>query len=110
MSDEKHCSGGNGAREAAGNVRDGPFRLQLSGDAVDRGGGADERQEAVFGALLSGFERRPDGIRRRRGAGYRHTLETLDQAPWRRPVDPTEGFILHEACAGGMVETAAASS
>jgi NTE family protein len=51
----------------------------------------------------------PDGIRCRREAGYRHTMETLEQAPWRAPVDPTEGFILHEACGGEMVETAAAS-
>jgi len=46
----------------------------------------------------------PDGIARRREAGYRHTMETLDEAPWRAPVDPTEGFILHEACAGEMVD------
>ena len=51
----------------------------------------------------------PDGIRQRREAGYRHTMETLDKAPWRAPVDPTEGFILHEACGGEMVHTAAAS-
>ena len=52
----------------------------------------------------------PEGIRRRREAGYRHTCETLEKAPWRAPVDPTEGFILHEACGGEMVETAAARS
>ena len=51
----------------------------------------------------------PEGIRQRRDAGYRHTIATLKQAPWRAPVDPTEGFILHEACGGHMVETAAAS-
>ena len=50
----------------------------------------------------------PDGIRQRREAGYRHTMETLEKAPWRAPVDPTEGFILHEACGGQMIETAAA--
>jgi NTE family protein len=50
----------------------------------------------------------PDSIRQRREAGYRHTAETLGMAPWRAPVDPTEGFILHEACGGEMVETAAA--
>jgi NTE family protein len=49
----------------------------------------------------------PDGIRQRREAGYRHTMATLEKAPWRGPVDPTEGFILHEACGGEMVETAA---
>jgi NTE family protein len=50
----------------------------------------------------------PDGIRQRWEAGYRHTNETLEKAPWRGDFDPTEGFILHEACAGEMVETAAA--
>jgi NTE family protein len=50
----------------------------------------------------------PDGIRQRREAGYRHTLATLKQAPWRAPVDPTEGFVLHEACGGRMIQTAAA--
>jgi NTE family protein len=48
------------------------------------------------------------GIRRRREAGYRDTIETLDKAPWRAPVDDLEGFILHEASGGRMVETAAA--
>jgi NTE family protein len=48
------------------------------------------------------------GIRRRREAGYRDTMETLDKAPWRAPVDDLEGFILHEASGGRMVETAAA--
>ncbi|MBV9931282.1 MAG: patatin-like phospholipase family protein [Alphaproteobacteria bacterium] len=51
----------------------------------------------------------PEGIARRREAGYRHTLETLEQAPWDAPSDPTEGFILHEACGGEMVETQAAA-
>ncbi|MGQ0587974.1 MAG: patatin-like phospholipase family protein [Sphingosinicella sp.] len=45
----------------------------------------------------------PDGIRQRREAGYRHTAATLEKAPWRGEVDPTEGFILHEACGGEMV-------
>ena len=48
------------------------------------------------------------GIRRRREAGYRDTMETLEKAPWRDPVDELEGFILHEAKGGQMVETAAA--
>jgi NTE family protein len=51
----------------------------------------------------------PDGIRQRREAGYRHTVATLKQAPWRAPVDPSEGFVLHETCGGQMVETAAAA-
>jgi NTE family protein len=50
----------------------------------------------------------PDGIRQRREAGYRHTMETIEQAPWRGKFDPLEGFILHEACGGEMVETPAA--
>ncbi len=50
----------------------------------------------------------PEGIRQRREAGFRHTMETLERAPWRAPVDPSEGFILHEACGGHMVETGAA--
>ncbi|MBY0519668.1 MAG: patatin-like phospholipase family protein [Sphingomonas sp.] len=48
------------------------------------------------------------GIRQRWEAGYRHTCETLEKAPWRAEVDPSEGFVLHEACAGEMIETAAA--
>jgi len=48
------------------------------------------------------------GIRRRREAGYEDTIRTLEQAPWRKPVDEIEGFILHEASGGRMVETAAA--
>jgi NTE family protein len=51
----------------------------------------------------------PDGIRQRWDAGYRHTCDTLERAPWREPADPLEGFILHEACGGAMVETAAAA-
>ncbi|WP_310473861.1 patatin-like phospholipase family protein [Sandarakinorhabdus sp.] len=49
-----------------------------------------------------------EGIRQRWEAGYRHTCETLEKAPWRDEVDPTEGFVLHEACAGKLVHTAAA--
>ena len=45
-----------------------------------------------------------EGIRQRWEAGYRHTLDTLAKAPWREPHDPMEGFILHEACGGQMVE------
>ena len=47
------------------------------------------------------------GIRRRREAGYRDTMETLDKRPWQAPFDPVEGFILHEAKGGEMVETEA---
>jgi NTE family protein len=49
------------------------------------------------------------GIRRRREAGYRDTMETLEKAPWRAPVDDIEGFVLHEASGGRMVETSAAA-
>ena len=49
------------------------------------------------------------GIRRRREAGYRDTMETLEKAPWRAPVDDLEGFVLHEARGGEMVETPAAA-
>ncbi|MFL6739686.1 MAG: patatin-like phospholipase family protein [Sphingomicrobium sp.] len=48
------------------------------------------------------------GIKRRREAGYRDTMETLEKRPWRAPVDELEGFVLHEAKGGQMVETAAA--
>ena len=48
------------------------------------------------------------GIRRRREAGYEDTVRTLEQAPWRKPADEIEGFILHEASGGRMVETPAA--
>ena len=48
------------------------------------------------------------GIRHRREAGYRDTIETLEKAPWRGPVDEIEGFVLHEASGGRMVETPAA--
>jgi NTE family protein len=47
------------------------------------------------------------GIRRRREAGFRDTMETLESAPWRNSVDDIEGFVLHEASGGRMVETSA---
>jgi len=45
----------------------------------------------------------PDGIRERWDAGYADTVRVLAQAPWTHEVDPTEGFILHEAAAGRMI-------
>jgi NTE family protein len=45
------------------------------------------------------------GIRRRREAGYEDTMRTLVKAPWRNPVDDIEGFVLHEASGGRLVET-----
>jgi NTE family protein len=49
----------------------------------------------------------PEGIRQRWAAGYHDTMVTLEQAPWRGEFDPLEGFILHEACGGELVQTAA---
>ena len=49
------------------------------------------------------------GIRRRREAGYQDTMQTLEKAPWRQPFDEIEGFILHEASGGRMVQTPAAA-
>jgi len=46
----------------------------------------------------------PSGIRQRREAGYADTMHTLEAAPWRGDFDPLEGFILHEAIGGHMVE------
>ena len=50
----------------------------------------------------------PEGIRLRREAGYRHTCETLEKAPWREPSDPLAGFVLYEAMGGEVVHTSAA--
>jgi NTE family protein len=49
-----------------------------------------------------------EGIAQRRQAGYRHTMETLEMAPWRGEFDPLEGFILHETYGGELVHTIAA--
>ena len=46
----------------------------------------------------------PSGIRGRREAGYRDTIATLEQAPWRADSDPLEGFILHEAMGGELID------
>jgi NTE family protein len=45
----------------------------------------------------------PEGIRSRWDAGYAHTTRVLAQAPWTHQFDPIEGFILHEAAAGEMI-------
>jgi NTE family protein len=50
----------------------------------------------------------PSGIRERWQAGYDHTRETLEKAPWREETDPLEGFILHEAIGGELVDVAPA--
>ncbi len=44
------------------------------------------------------------GIADRSDAGYRDTMEVLEQRPWEAPVDDMEGFVLHEAC-GGLMQT-----
>jgi NTE family protein len=45
----------------------------------------------------------PEGISSRWDAGYADTNRVLAQAPWTRQFDPVEGFILHEAAAGKMI-------
>lgn len=51
----------------------------------------------------------PNGIRLRREAGYRHTIEALEKAPWRDEIDPLDGFVLHELSGGEVIKTAAAA-
>ncbi|HEV7233736.1 MAG TPA: DUF3734 domain-containing protein, partial [Sphingorhabdus sp.] len=46
----------------------------------------------------------PSGIRDRWEAGYEHTRSTLKHAPWQGTFDPLEGFILHEAMGGELVD------
>lgn len=41
----------------------------------------------------------PGGIRSRREAGYLAARRVIALAPWRRPADPLEGLIVHEATA-----------
>ena len=48
----------------------------------------------------------PEGIRRRREAGYADTCRVLEMAPWSGRFDPVEGFILHEARPGLMMTAA----
>jgi len=45
------------------------------------------------------------GIMQRWDAGYAHTLQVLDQAPWRGEFDPLAGVVLHERA--GIVQMAA---
>jgi NTE family protein len=44
------------------------------------------------------------GIQARWRAGLRHTRAVLARAPWTAPVDPLEGFVLHEAVAGTTLD------
>jgi NTE family protein len=45
------------------------------------------------------------GIHARWQAGYANTRAVLARAPWEQPVDPLEGFVLHEAAEGRMLQT-----
>jgi len=45
------------------------------------------------------------GIRVRWRAGHTDTMRVLERAPWNDPVDPLEGFILHEAERGAVFST-----
>ena len=36
------------------------------------------------------------GIRSRWDAGYAETRRVIERSPWRAPVDPMEGVIVHE--------------
>jgi NTE family protein len=47
----------------------------------------------------------PAGIRARWQAGLANMRDVLARAPWREPVDPLAGFVLHEAAEGRMVKT-----
>jgi len=49
----------------------------------------------------------PAGIRARWQAGYNETRRMVALAPWRRPVDPIEGVIIHELAAAPGHELAA---
>ena len=42
----------------------------------------------------------PSGIKERWKAGYENTRAVITRAPWNDPVDPLEGFVLHEAVGG----------
>jgi len=39
----------------------------------------------------------PSGIRTRWQAGYAEAKQMVERAPWRAPVDPMEGVIVHQA-------------
>jgi NTE family protein len=39
----------------------------------------------------------PGGIRARWQAGYADARRMLKRSPWQRPVDPSEGVIIHDA-------------
>ena len=55
-----------------------------------------------FGAddLHKDIDFSPDGIERRRAAGYDDTRRMLERAPWRETMDPMEGIAVHRAAPG----------
>ena len=38
----------------------------------------------------------PAGIRSRGHAGYEDTKRTIERPPWRAPVDPMDGVVIHD--------------
>jgi NTE family protein len=44
----------------------------------------------------------PGGIRARWDAGYADTKAMLERAPWKKPVDPIDGVVIHDPPARGM--------
>jgi NTE family protein len=62
--------------------------VRLLAPAVD---GEDHTKDIDFSA---------NGIRTRWEAGLANTRAVLARAPWTDPVDPLEGFVLHESVAG----------
>jgi NTE family protein len=50
----------------------------------------------------------PAGIAARWQAGYENTSAVIARAPWEDPVDPLEGFVLHEARGTEMMTAVAA--
>ena len=44
----------------------------------------------------------PRGIQERWKAGLENTRAVIALAPWNEPVDPLQGFVLHEALGVGM--------
>jgi NTE family protein len=50
----------------------------------------------------------PRGIAARWQAGYDNTSAAIARAPWQEPVDPLEGFVLHEAVGAEPMEAVAA--
>jgi len=52
----------------------------------------------------------PSGVRSRWAAGYADMQRILAEAPWSGPVDPLEGFVLHEGGSGGGPKPGQASA